>query len=545
MDFSWITDRATSRRRKLVALSALLAAFAGCKVGPNYLPQRIQTKPSWSLTPSPRLAGEMVDTSAWWSYFQDPVLNHLVAVMGSGNLTLKEAGQRIIEARARRGIAAGNLFPQSQTLDGSYSKARVSSNTANFFTFPGVFDTDRSPENWSIGLSTAWELDFWGRYRRAVESADAALDATIAARDDVAVILVAETAAAYVEIRTLDRRIGLAMKNIDIQRRTLELVKEKQAAGLASALDVAQAETNLGQTSAIPPQLEILRRQANHRLCVLLGRSPEDLAPELGITGTIPKPPEQLCFGVPADLLRRRPDVRRAERELAAQSALIGVAQSDFYPHISLVGTIGYQAENFSQLGSSGSSAGIISPNFSWKILNYGRIKNNVAAEKAAFHRLAYAYRSSVLNAEREAEDAQVAYVYNFDRAESLQYGANGAQTAVDRAMESYRVGSSDFNRLFLLQSELLRQQDSLAQTEGDIALSMIAMFKAVGGGWENVRANCSPIAVVMEEQFTPIDPGPIESSAIESPSGNLQMNAPEIIPNGPVETELIEARPI
>lgn len=504
------------------------------------MPPRLQAKPAWSLNPNPRLEGEIADTSAWWSYFQDPVLNHLVVVMGSGNLTLKEAGQRIIEARARRGIAAGNLFPQSQTLDGSYSKARLSSNTANFFTFPGVFDTDRSPENWSIGLSTAWELDFWGRYRRAIETADAVLDSTVAARDDVAVLLVAETAAAYVEIRTLDRRIGLAMKNLEIQRRTLELVKEKQTAGLASALDVAQAETNLGQTSAVPPQLEILRRQAHHRLCVLLGRSPEDLSQELGITGTIPKPPEQLCFGIPADLLRRRPDVRVAERELAAQSARIGVAQSDFYPHISLVGTIGYQAENFSQLGSSGSSAGIISPNFSWNILNYGRIKNNVAAEKAAFHRLAYAYRSAVLNAEREAEDAQVAYVYNFDRAESLQFGANGAKVAVDKALETYRVGSLDFNRLFLLQAELLRQQDLLAQTEGDIALSMIAMFKAVGGGWESVRANCRPMPFVIEEQFTPMDPGPIESQTIDPST-----IAPQPLESSPVETELIEPRRI
>jgi NodT family efflux transporter outer membrane factor (OMF) lipoprotein len=484
--------RQVSRR---TAVAALLAMAAGCKVGPDYRPPAFFAKPAWSAQEHPRLNGEVADISAWWGYFNDPVLNHYVSVMMSENLTLKEAGQRVLEARARRGVAAGNLFPQSQTLDGSYSKARLSANTANFFSVPGFFVTDRSPSDWLLGMSTAWELDFWGRFRRAVESADASLSATVAARDDAAVILIAETAAAYVDIRTLDCRLTIANQNREVQAKTLELVKEKHAAGIATAIDVAQAETILGQTSAIPPVLEVARRQAHHRLCVLLGRSAEDLSNELGYTGTIPQPPPSIAFGVPADLLRRRPDVRRAERELAAQSARIGIAQADFYPRISLVGSIGYQAADFSDLARSSSGVGIISPGFSWNLLNYGRIKNNVAAEKAAFEALAFAYRSAVLNAEREAEDAQVAFIYSFDRADALRTAAKGAEIAVDKSLETFRVGWADYNRIYLLQSELLVQQDQLAQAEGEIAASLIAMFKAVGGGWQWTRGACMPLA--------------------------------------------------
>ena len=468
-----------------IACAVICFVCQGCKVGPQYVRPSADVKSDWSMQSHPRLLGEPAAPESWWNHFQDPTLNYLVCSTLEQNLTLREAGQRIEEATARRGVVAGSLFPQSQAATGSFSKSRLSSNTANFFSFPGVFEPNLNPENWSLGFAASWELDFWGRYRRAIESADASLDATIAAYDEVAVILIAEVASAYVEMRTAERRHGLATQNLEIQKRTFDIANQKQGAGIVSGLDSAQAETNLGQTGATLPTLEIQRRQACNRLCTLMGRTPEDLQEELGCTAQIPISPQSIGFGIPADLLRRRPDVRRAERELAAQSARIGVAQSEFYPHISLAGNIGYSAEDLGKINNSRSSSGIISPQFAWNILNYGRIKKNVEAEKAAFHRLAFAYQASVLNAQREAEDAQIAFVYGFDRAASLATAVNGATRAVQNVEQSYQAGTIDFSRVYILQAELVRQQDQLAQAEGGIASSLIAMFKALGGGWD------------------------------------------------------------
>ena len=475
----------TSYIRRWIALAIFCVAFVGCKVGPQYHVPHADVKQDWSMQSHPRLTGEPANPVAWWTHFQDPVLNDLVSTTLQQNLTLREAGQRIEEATARRGVVVGNLYPQSQAATGGFSKSRLSSRTANFFSFPGVFEPDLNPENWSVGLAASWELDFWGRYRRAIESADASLDATIAAYDDVAVILIAEVASAYVEMCTAERRYRLAAQNLDIQKRSLDIATQKQEAGLVSGLDAAQAETNVGQTASILPSLEIQRRQASNRLCVLLGRPPIDLSSELGSSSQIPASPQSLAFGVPADLLRRRPDVRRAERELAAQSARIGVAQSEFYPHISLAGNIGYSAEDLGKLSSSKSSSGVISPQFAWNILNYGRIKRNVEAETAAFHRLAFAYQASVLNAQREAEDAQISFAYGFDRASSLDTAVKGAAKAVEKLEQSYQAGTIGFGQVYLMQAELVRQQDQLAQAESNIATSLIAMFKALGGGWD------------------------------------------------------------
>ena len=480
----------------LVVLLVLFSHTIGCKVGPNYLQQQMRSKADWSQSTHPRFNGEPAELGTWWNHFQDPALDHLMNIAREENLTLRQVGQRIVEARARRGIAAGNLLPQSQTANGSFSKSRLSSTTANFFSFPGVFEPDLNPENWSVGLSAAWELDFWGRYRRAIETADASLDATIAAYDDAAVLLFAEVASSYVEMRAYEQRIGFAYKNLGIQKRTFELAERKRLAELGTAIDTAQAESNYAQTAAVTPSLEIARRQVCHRLSILLGRSPSDEIAELGYTAVVPHPPSQIGFGIPADLLRRRPDVRKAERELAAQSARIGVAESEFYPHISLVGNIGYTTEDFGKLTRSKSSNGIISPNFSWNILNYGRIKKNVEAEKAVFNGLAFSYQSAVLNAEREAEDAQVAFVLGFDRIAALQVAISKSSEAVERLLQAYEAGVSDYSRIYLLQADLLRQQDQLAQTEGQVSISLISLFKALGGGWEFARNSyCEPNA--------------------------------------------------
>ncbi|HBJ35427.1 MAG TPA: transporter [Planctomycetaceae bacterium] len=464
------------------------AGFSGCKVGPNYRTPSSLMNDRWSLDDHPRLHGETADLSTWWKHFNDPILDFLINQSADQNLTLREAGARILESRARRDATIGSLFPQAQAANGNFSGNRISPNIANFFAFPGVFDPDLSPSNWTVGVGATWELDFWGRYRRAVESADASLDAACAAYDESRVLLLAEVGQTYVELRTLENRLELAKLNLQSQEMTLGIAQKRQEAGLGTSLDIAQAETNVGQTSATLPLLQILHRQANNRLCLLLGRNPTNLQVEIGFNTPIPHPPHNLAFGIPADLLRRRPDVRRAERELAAQSEKIGIAKTDFYPHITLTGNIGLASEDFSNLLRSSSGIGVISPGFSWNLLNYGRIKNNVKAEQAAFQARCHAYHNSVLKACQEAEDAQVAYIYGFDRADALHRAANGALMAVKKSEELFRAGTIDFGRVYILQAELLVQQDQLASAQGDLASNLINLFKALGGGWDKVH---------------------------------------------------------
>jgi NodT family efflux transporter outer membrane factor (OMF) lipoprotein len=450
----------------------------------------------WAIAYQPAYNGQPTDVDAWWNNLNDETLTQLICLSRSQNLSLKELGCRVAEARYRRAVVAGNMYPQSQTFDGAYSKVKSSSNVPNFFSFPGVFEPDLYPESWQIGLQTSWELDFWGRYRRLIEAADANVGEIEAAYANALVILNADVAATFVELRSLESRLEIARQNIEIQKRTLQIANQQRQAGLGSAVDVAQATTILGQTESKVPSLEILRRQAIHRLCILLGRTPMDLSNELTATTGIPKPSPNLAFGIPADLLRRRPDVRQAERNLAAQSAKIGVAQAEFYPHISLTGSVGYTAEDFGKLFNSRSSTALISPGFSWKILNYGRLKNGVQAEKAAFHALGYAYEQSVLRAQQEVEDAQVAYILGFETQNALAKATNGAVVAVEKAEQAFQAGSIDYGRVYIVQADLLQQQDELVQAEANIVQSLIGVFKALGGGWESC-ANASLQTVV------------------------------------------------
>lgn len=474
---------------------ASVVLLSGCMVGPDYVRPGVMLHPNYSLEHHPELQGQLANVQEWWTHFNDPVLHQLICETSAANLTLREAAQRIIESRARRDVAIGALFPQSQTVDGTYSKSKISSNDANFFTVPGFFETNVRPQNWQIGLGASWELDFWGRYRRAVEAADASLEASIAAYDETRVLLLAEVGRAYVELRTLETRAQLARQTLGVQQETLAIARQKRDAGLGTDLDIAQAEVNMRQTEAALPQLEIARRQASHSLCTLQGKLPADLAPRIGWHGYVPRADSNLAFGIPADLLRQRPDVRRAERSLAAQSARIGIAEAEFYPRISLIGSIGYSTDDLGKLFTPGSHTGLIAPGFSWNILNYGRIRNNVEAEQAVFRQLCLAYESAVLNAAREAEDAMVAYVYGFDRANSLDQSAQASVVTVEKSIELYRADSIDLGRIYILQAESLRQRDNLALAQSAIALSLIDLFKSLGGGWQRASVQCVPSA--------------------------------------------------
>lgn len=479
----------------LTLVGIMIAMFSGCcyvpggrcrdwwnngfKVGPNYSRPATPVASQWIDYANPRVRGDENQLCEWWTVFNDATLNRLMQTAYQQNLTLRVAGARILEARAQLGIAQGNIFPQSQSAFADYARVKLSDKVAN--PAPAIWFSD-----WDAGLAASWELDFWGRYRRAIEAADSELDASVEDYDDVLVVLLSDVAANYVQYRTFEQRLVYARANVDVQRRSVQLATDKFQGGATTERDQRQAEQVLAQTEALIPTLEIGKRQAANRLCTLLGMPPTDMDAILGKGAGVPVTPAEVVVGVPADLIRRRPDVRRAERQVAAQSARIGVAVSDLYPHISLVGTIGVEAEQFGDLfHTPGSMIGAIGPGVRWDILNYGRLVNNVRVQDARFQALAYAYQDRVLTAGREVEDAMVAFLRSQEQTQHLGESVTAASRTVDITREQYTQGEVDFTPVFLFESILTQQQDQLAASQGDIALGLIAVYRALGGGWQ------------------------------------------------------------
>jgi NodT family efflux transporter outer membrane factor (OMF) lipoprotein len=472
----------------------------GFKVGPNYVPPDSPVASEWIDAKDPHLKPGDPNIASWWCTFDDPVLNELVRRAYAQNLTVRAAGFRILEARAQRAFALGNILPQTQTFDASYTRIETSGNQGGSF----VSRKNNFFDRWGTSLNMAWEVDFWGKFRRAVESANAVLDAAAADYDDVVVLLVSEVASTYVQMRTLQKRLDLARKNVDEQVPMVKIMESRFKAEVKDSLpDYNQLKANLDQTRALIPQLEISLRVLNNNLGTLLGNVPRDLLPELG-DGRVPDPDdkektvvriphpvqEDLVVGIPAQSLLNRPDVRRAERLVAAQSAQIGIAVSEWYPHISLNGTIGLEANSFPKLFNARSWFGDIGPSLSWNILNYGRILANVRLQDAKFQELAATYENTLLTANQEAESGIVAYLKSLERYKNLQDSADAAAKVTTYLLKQKEKGfgadtTAFINRLFTAQNFKVQQQDAAAQSEGDIALALIQVYKALGGGWQ------------------------------------------------------------
>ncbi len=450
----------------------------GFKVGPNYCPPVAPVANQWIDAADPNVSSGPADVAAWWQTFNDPMLDSLIYTAYRQNLSLRVACFRIIEARAQRGIAVGELFPQSQQAYGSYSRNEQSLNSPN--PPPTSFYSE-----WQTGASLAWELDFWGRFRRAVEAADANLDASIYNYDDVLVLLLSEVAQRYIDIRTAEQRLEYARKNVEIQQVSLNIADVKFRNGATTRLDVTQGQSNLSQTQAIIPPLESARRQAANQLCILLGIPPRDLEGILADRQVIPSAPAQVAVGVPAELIRRRPDVRRAEREVAAQSALIGVAASELYPHFSITGNIFFDANRFKDLFDVNSLAGNVGPSFNWNILNYGRLVNNIRVQDARFQQLAYQYQNIVLQANAEAENALVGFLKFQQQVKYLTTSTAAANESLGLVREQYNAGKTDFNRVLNVEQLLTQQEDQLAVAQGAVANNLVLLYKALGGGWQ------------------------------------------------------------
>jgi NodT family efflux transporter outer membrane factor (OMF) lipoprotein len=463
----------------------------GFKVGPNYGQPPAPVAAEWIQANDPGVQNQHLQD--WWQVFGDPALDSLIVTAYEQNPTLRIAGTRVLEARAGQAIAVGNIFPQTQQATGSYARVNLNPNLPLIGPLLNSLPPGQRSlafNNWFDGFNMSWELDLWGRIRRNIESNNASLDASVEDYDAALVTLLADVATNYVQYRIAQQRIKIARDNVRIQEGTLALAADKFRVGTTSRLDVEQARTVLEQTRSTIPSLQITLGQANDTLCTLLGMPPRDLehdlgpGPELG-SSPMPSTPAWVATGIPADLLRRRPDVRSAERRVAAQSAQIGVAEAALYPTIAINGFLGWDAADFSKFFETKSFIGAVFPSFSWNILNYGRIKNNVRLQEARTQELIATYQNTVLSAGREVQTPLRGFLRSREQADDLDRSVKAATAATQLGVQQYRTGIIDFNRVFNLETTQVQQQDQLAIAAGNIALNLINVYRAVGGGWE------------------------------------------------------------
>ncbi len=474
---------------KTLHLCALLLLTAGCSVGPDYVRPATDTAETWSESNDSTLSTDPAEYGSWWTVFEDPALEQLVQIASKENLSLQIAAARILEARAVLGISRGLRFPQQQQLAGHAARVSLSENA------PNVAIADQAFSSYAVEFDAAWELDVWGRFQRGIEAADADYGRALAGYDDTLVTVTAETARAYILLRTFEVRLKLARENVEIQNETLRIAEVRFENGAVTELDVTQARALLRDTEALIPSLKTGVRQTKHAISTLIGQPPSQLAELLQQDSSIPSAPAEIVIGVPIDLLRRRPDVRIAELQAAAQSARIGIAQSDLYPRFSLFGSIGFETSRDGGVRSNNADAGdlfssdsiryTVGPSFSWPIFNYGRLRNNVRVQDARFQQAALNYQNTVLEAAREVEDALAAYLRSQTRVGYLTDSVDDARRSVELALVQYRQGSTTYQRVRDTQRFLVRQEDQLAGTKGDVALNLVATYKALGGGWE------------------------------------------------------------
>ena len=479
-----------ARRLTLAVAVAATLGLGGCtNLGPNFSSEETeasaQINQDW-LERDAVIDLAATESKAWWKVFNDEPLNQLIDMAYAQNLGLQAAGLRVLQARAALGIAVGNQFPQTQVGVGSVSRAWPSTNVNPTKNLPSELRNSANDpvNNYDAGFNASWEADFWGKFRRGIESSDATLLASMASYDDVLVILIGDVASTYVQIRTLQERLKVATDNIKAQKRSLRIANVRFDNGATTELDVQQARALLATTQSTVPALERAIRQAENALSILLGQPPGDIAKVMG-EGKIPKAPETVAIGIPGELLRRRPDVRAAELAAASQSALIGATEANLYPSFGISGSIGVTTSAFSRLAEKDSVNGIGSIGFNWAILNYGRIKNAVRIQDALYQEALTNYRNSVLNAAREVEDGLVGFINTGREAKFLRKAVRASSRSVQLSLIQYRDGATDYQRVINSQQDLLARQDQYVSARGAMIGSLVATYRALGGGWQ------------------------------------------------------------
>ncbi len=479
-----------NRLRRLGLLLGVTTSvlLVGCTtVGKDYVAPEPQAPVQWNTPTGASLSTGTLDPamlSHWWTTLQDPVLTGLIERAAAGNLNLRDAQARIRQARAQRGISESARFPTLGT-SASATRARVSENSY----YAGTGYAGETLTIYEAGFDAAWEADLFGRVQRQVEAAQAGLEASAENYRDVLVTMLAEVGLNYLEVRTLQARLTVAEANRDAQVKTVSLVRASVDAGEVPRLDLEQAQTQLDVTRSTIPNLEISLAQARNRLAVLLGQPPGTVDAELAERRSIPLAPPQVAIGVPADVLRRRPDVRRAERLLAAASAKTGVAEADLYPRLTLAGSVGLESIGAGDFLTASSRVFGIVPSLQWNLFDAGRIRNNIGSVGAQQEQALIAYEAAVLGALQEVENSITAYGQEMLRRQLLVDGEQSARRALVIAEDQYRAGETDFLKVLDAQRSLLNLQDQLAASNGKVSTNVIRLFKALGGGWTPMAA--------------------------------------------------------
>ena len=516
--------RARTSRRVALCASVGAALLAGCTVGPDYRTPDAPVPEGWAsedvagASTRPTLAtAAPADVAEWWRVFDDPVLDSLVERAATGNLDLGQATARVRAARASRGVATAALFP---TVDASTSYRRSDSGPGDEDDDDGggipvpidtdgdgipdstgvrSFGGDEGPRNlYQAGFDASWEIDVFGGIRRDVEAATAELDAAVEDRRDVLVTLLSEVAVNYVDLRSFQRRLAIARRNIGLQRRTAEITRTRVGIGFQSALDAVNADALVASSEAELPSLEASERQTVYALSVLLGLPPGALVEELsqpaaGDEGSLPAAPPEVPIGLPSDLLRRRPDVRRADALLHAATARVGVATADLFPRFNLTGSLGVQGERPGSLTSGDNWQWSFGPSVTWPLFNAGRIRANVAVQGASRDEALLAYRAVVLLALQDVETSLVALTKEQQRRSFLADAAAANREAVRLSNQLYEIGQTEFLEVLNAQRSLFGSEDALVQSDRTIATNLISLYKALGGGWEDPAAAAGP----------------------------------------------------
>jgi NodT family efflux transporter outer membrane factor (OMF) lipoprotein len=484
-------SRPPCRLKQGLALMLCLGLGACTTVGPDFVPPKAEWAQDWqsdNLNSVSQRADDPAEAEYWWRTFQDPVLNQLIDEARLHNPNLRIAGLRVLEARAQLGIATSLKYPQVQQVTGgtTYIDSR---------TFGGSGpDQDLNFWQYQAGFGLSWELDFWGRFQRSIESADAVFFASVANQEDFQVLLNAQVAELYFAILTLQGRVKIAQDNARFQKRSLEITERLFKSGNDTELDYQQAKTQYMATLAGIPQIELTLLKSRNALSALLGRPPGNL-PEVDPARTeLPPIPAVLVWDIPANLLQRRPDVRAVSMQAAAQSALIGVAESDLYPSISLLGSIGWSTTTLS--GSPNTLDLGIGPSLRWNVFDYGRIKNDVRVQDARLQQLLEKYQDTVLQAAREIDDAAISVNKSQQQDRPLAESVKAAKRSFDIANVHFREGLSDFQRVLDAQRALLSQEERYLGNRNSMISSVISLYKGLGGGWEVPEIN-----TVIDEQ--------------------------------------------
>src|SRR6267142_886935 len=460
-------------------ISTLL--LAGCAVGPNYKRPQVAVPTQWTVAAARGTAATPIEKDDWWSSFQDPELNSLVERSAKQNLDLKLALERVQEARAARGVARSGYFP---SIDGAASATR---NRQRIIVPAGpqksAVIAPVEYNNFQGGFAASWELDVFGGIRRSVQAATADMTAAEENRRDVLVILLGDVGRVYAQLRGFQRRLEIANKNIKTQQDTLDLTSARAKAGLATELDVSRAAAQLESTRAIVPSLLSGMDVSIHRLSVLLGEEPGALRSELEKVSPIPSAGPKVDVGLPSDLLKRRPDIRRSEAQLAAATARIGEAKADLFPRFVLTGT-GRQAAQLHDLTLGAGNFFSVGPGISLPLFTGGRIRSNIAVQTSRQREAVIGYQSTVLNALEEVENALVSYSQEQERRDRLNDAVAHSQLAVDLATEQYKAGLVDFLSVLDAQRDLYANEDQLVQSQTSVTTNLVGLYRALGGGW-------------------------------------------------------------